>query len=150
VRRDAEPHRGAMVLVLGIVSTSVSVIALPFLCCVGLGGILSLVGLVLGIPAWVMAQRDLGRMKQGEMDPDGHSQTVGGLVCGIVGTVLGTLGFLAGVAYFGFYMWMLTAAVRTAPPFRPPPAPVPPPPRKVAVHVLTPAPRLADYLPARW
>src|SRR5712691_7445887 len=47
-RRDAEPHRGTLILVLGIVSIVASALGG---CFVGLGG---LIGLPLGIAAWVM------------------------------------------------------------------------------------------------
>src|SRR5262245_4690671 len=43
VRRDAEPHRGTLIMVLGIISIVL-----------GVTWILSPVGVFLGIPAWVM------------------------------------------------------------------------------------------------
>ena len=62
-------------------------------------GILGLLGcLPLGIAAWIMGSRDLKEMDGGSMDPSGRSNTKAGQVCGIIGTILSVLGFLAGVA----------------------------------------------------
>lgn len=68
------PHRGGMILALGILS-----IVLCFLC---------------GIFAWVMANNDLREMAQGRMDPSGRGSTQAGKICGIIGTVLGSLAVL--------------------------------------------------------
>lgn len=66
------PHRGGMVLALGILS-----IVLCFVC---------------GIFAWVMANNDLREMAQGTMDPSGRGSTQAGKICGIIGTILGSMG----------------------------------------------------------
>src|SRR5262249_41617250 len=58
VRRDVDPHRGNLILVLGI-----------------LGLVIPLIGLGLGITAWVMGRRDLARMDRRELDPDGRGLT---------------------------------------------------------------------------
>jgi flagellar basal body-associated protein FliL len=56
-------------------------------------GILSVVslGLPLGIPAWVMARRDLKRMKEGTVAVRQKGLTQSGMVFGIVGTFLSPL-----------------------------------------------------------
>jgi hypothetical protein len=77
VRRDAEPHRGPLILTLGIISLVTAVIY--FLSCIGLP---------LGIVAWVLGHRDLKRMERQEMDPQGKGLTQAGWICGIIGTVL--------------------------------------------------------------
>jgi hypothetical protein len=69
-----KPHRGAAVLVLGIVG-----IVLCF---------------VTGIIAWVMGSNDLREMKQGLRDPEGEGLTRAGMICGIVGTSLAVLALL--------------------------------------------------------
>jgi hypothetical protein len=95
VRRDAEPHRGNIVLPLGIVGLIAALLPPPF----------TLLGLVLSITAWVMAQRDLQRMTMGEMDSRGREPTVTGLLCGRIGTVIGGLWLLT----FGWcMMWMFS------------------------------------------
>jgi hypothetical protein len=81
--RDCEPHRGGMVLALGIIS-----IVLVTTC------VLSIIGLPMGIAAWSMAQADLRKMRAGRMDPDGMRTTESGRTCAIIGTVLNTLGML--------------------------------------------------------
>lgn len=62
------PHRGVMVLVLGILG-----IVLCFIC---------------GIVAWVMGNNDLRDMDAGRMDPTGRQLTQAGKICGMIGTIL--------------------------------------------------------------
>ncbi len=85
VRRDCEPHRGGVVLALGIVS-------------IVLAG-LPIVGIALGIAAWVMGQRDLRKIRARTMDPEGSGTTQAGWICGIIGTIMSSLATLACVAY---------------------------------------------------
>jgi hypothetical protein len=65
----AEPHRGALVLVLGILSF---VITCP----------------ILGIVAWWMGNDDLKAMSRGRMDPSGSGITQAGRVLGMISTIL--------------------------------------------------------------
>jgi hypothetical protein len=81
------PHRGGMVLGLGISSI------VGLLCC-------GLVGLPLGIAAWVTGNGDLKQMDSGTMDPSGRSQTETGRMMGIVMTVLCGLTTIGAIAYF--------------------------------------------------
>jgi hypothetical protein len=62
------PHRGTLILILGILS---------IVCC-----------FICGIIAWVMANKDLKEMAAGRMDPSGMGLTKGGKICGIVGIAL--------------------------------------------------------------
>jgi hypothetical protein len=62
------PHRGALILVLGILGL---VICQP-----------------VGIAAWVMGKNDLAEMDAGRMDPDGRGLTQAGKICGIVSVCL--------------------------------------------------------------
>jgi hypothetical protein len=70
-RRDYEPHRGTLILVLGILG----LVALPL-------------GLPCGIAAWVLGQGDLKKMEAKIMDPAGRLNTSAGRICGIIGTVV--------------------------------------------------------------
>lgn len=79
-----KPHRGNLILVLGILS----LIICGFL----------------GIPAWIMGANDLKEMDAGQMDASGRSLTNAGRICGmiacvllIVGVVIGGLLFALGV-----------------------------------------------------
>lgn len=74
-RRDWEPHRGTLVLVMGVLS-----IALMPIC--------FLPSMPLGICAWIMGLSDLRKMRQNEMDPLGESSTQAGWICGMIGTIL--------------------------------------------------------------
>ena len=66
------PHRGTIVLVLGILSLVVCQI--------------------LGIFAWIMGNNDLKAMDAGTMNPEGRSITQIGKILGIIATVLLGLG----------------------------------------------------------
>jgi hypothetical protein len=68
---DPKPHRGALILTLGI---------LGILVC-GLCGIF----------AWVFGNADLREISAGRMDPKGRQLTEAGKICGIVGTCFAVL-----------------------------------------------------------
>jgi hypothetical protein len=89
------PHRGGVVLGLGICSVSMVLLGL---CC----NLLGLVALPLGIVAWALGASDLKKIKQGRMDPSGQGRTLAGMVMGIVSTALCALGMLAVVAVLIF------------------------------------------------
>lgn len=82
VRRDQLPHRGGLILTLGILSIIFGALGL---CTFGAG---SVVALPTGLCAWVMGQGDLRQMDREIMDAEGRSNTHGGYICGIVGTML--------------------------------------------------------------
>ena len=68
-RSYLKPHRGPLVLTLG------------------------LVGLVcgchvLGIPAWILGAQDLREIREGRMDPAGEGLTQAGMIIGIIASVL--------------------------------------------------------------
>ncbi len=63
-----KPHRGTLVLVLGILGL---VLCGP-----------------LGIAAWVMGNGDIKQMDAGLMDPSGRSTTNAGRICGMIATIL--------------------------------------------------------------
>jgi len=72
-----EPHRGTLILILGLVS---------LVCCN-----------VVGPVALFMANNDLQAMRAGRMDPEGESATNVGRILAIIGTVLLVLSFFGGI-----------------------------------------------------
>lgn len=66
------PHRGAMMLVLGILGL---VMRFP-----------------LGIAAWVLGNGDMREMDAGRMDPTGRGLTQAGKVLGVIATLVWALG----------------------------------------------------------
>lgn len=72
-----KPHRGTLILVLGILGL---VICQP-----------------IGIAVWVMGSGDLKQIDAGQMDPSGRGLTSAGRICGIVATILLILGDIAGI-----------------------------------------------------
>src|SRR5438445_9210609 len=95
IRRDCEPHRGTLILVFGILS--LVTVGLYFLSPIGLG---------LAIAAWIMGQRDLAKMHQKIMDPQGRGTTQAGWICDIIGTVLNSLLVLGCGGFFILTMFL--------------------------------------------
>jgi len=82
------PHRGVLVLVLGIL---------------GLVGC----GILTAIPAWVIGSGDLKAMDAGTMDPSGRSLTNAGKICGMIATIIaGFWSLMSGT----FFLMTLRAA----------------------------------------
>jgi hypothetical protein len=129
-RRDSEPHRGPMVLILGIVSIACAVVGAVVFCCWPLGFIMVAAGFGTGIPAWVMGHRDLAKMNTGQMDPRGRGTTQGGWICGMVGTILNILSLLVVTAWAVVHIFGMAIASTVPPPPPPPPQNNPPPPRR--------------------
>jgi hypothetical protein len=78
-----KPHRGTLILVLGILGI---VLCGP-----------------LGIAAWIMGNGDLKEINAGAMDPSGRSNTNAGRICGIIGTILMVVQVLAAIAFFAIF-----------------------------------------------
>ncbi len=75
-----EPHRGGLLLALGIIG----LVACP----------------LVGIFAWVMGANDLRAMEEGRMDPEGRQFTQVGKILGIVAAILFALQMLLVLVYF--------------------------------------------------
>lgn len=73
-QQTLRPHRGTLILVLGI---------LGIVCC-----------FICGIIAWVMGSNDLKEMAAGRMDPSGQGLTQAGKICGMVSVILQIVGFI--------------------------------------------------------
>jgi hypothetical protein len=69
-----KPHRGTLVLVLGILGLVLCVIC--------------------GIVAWVLGNSDLREMDAGMMDPSGRGMTQAGRILGMVSVGLAVLGLI--------------------------------------------------------
>ena len=69
--RYLTPHRGGMVLTLGILSWVICPIFGPF--------------------AWYLGQADLAEIRAGRMDPEGEGMTQAGRILGMVHTILAAL-----------------------------------------------------------
>ncbi len=88
-----KPHRGVVVLVLGILGLVICPIC--------------------GIIAWVMGKGDLGEIEAGRMDPSGRSLTKAGKICGMIATILiiAWIGFL--ILFIGGAMVAGTASLES-------------------------------------
>jgi hypothetical protein len=75
------PHRGGVILALGILSLVCSCF-------------------ILGVIAWALGSSDLREMKAGRMDPTGRGLTQAGMICGIISVVLSIFYFLFSVIWF--------------------------------------------------
>ncbi len=67
-QQPLNPHRGGVVLALGILGL--------FVCS------------ICGIIAWIMGNNDLKEMAAGTMDPSGQGLTQAGRICGIVSVII--------------------------------------------------------------
>ncbi|HEX5270201.1 MAG TPA: hypothetical protein VFW33_06940 [Gemmataceae bacterium] len=89
VRRDRERHRGRLLGVLGTVAFCVGVMAVP-------SGLPGLPGLALALYVRSAARRDLTRMGDGSMDPEGEAPTRAALQDANLAAVLSGAGLLVG------------------------------------------------------
>jgi hypothetical protein len=95
-----KPHRGTVILVLGILGL---ILCAP-----------------LGIVAWVMGAGDLKEMDAGTMDPSGRGNTQAGKICGMIGTILAIVGLIIGILVVALMGFGAVAAHQSHPmgPFR--------------------------------
>ena len=77
-----KPHRGTLILVLGILGL---IVCGP-----------------LAIVAWVMGSGDLKQIDAGTMDPAGRGTTQAGKICGIIGTIILILSLIVVALFFMF------------------------------------------------
>lgn len=78
-----KPHRGALILVLGILS---------YVGC----------NIFTAIPAWIMGAADLKEMDAGTMDASGRGLTQAGKLLGMIHCILSILVVLAFIVLFAF------------------------------------------------
>ncbi|MFO0935937.1 MAG: DUF4190 domain-containing protein [Gemmataceae bacterium] len=81
-RSSLEPHRGGTVLTMVLVG---------FFCCA-----------ILTIAGTIMATIDLGKMKRGEMDPEGKGMTQAAQIVGFIGIGLFVLSMIFNVVMIAF------------------------------------------------
>jgi predicted Zn finger-like uncharacterized protein len=105
-RRDREPNRGVLILVLGIISLATMVFSLYPL------------GAILGLVAWVMGHNDLKKIKANQLDSDASGLTKAGWICGIIGTLINSLVTLSCVGFLCFVL--LSAPSRPATTYKQP------------------------------
>jgi hypothetical protein len=82
LRRDCEPHRGGLLLVLGEVSLVLSLLS-------ACGGVTAVVGVPLGMAVLLLASQDLKVMRAGLMDPRGEPALKSGQEWAATGVALG-------------------------------------------------------------
>ncbi len=108
-RRDrgggtAAPGRGGMIMTFGIVSVAAPIVGIIVQVIAGVvfpplgicGAVFVIVGLVLGIIAWVMGSGDLKRIRAGSIDQSAEGGTKTGYITGIIGTILNGMYFVCG------------------------------------------------------
>ena len=86
-RREASyrPHNGQMIMVLGIISF----VFMPH---------------ILGPVSWIMGYMDLKKIRKGEMDPEGESQTRTGMICGMISTILHAVILVVVIGLFAVFV----------------------------------------------
>ena len=96
-RSDLMAHRGGLVLAFGIIS-----IVSFFFC--------FLLGVPMGILAWIWGSKDLKAMDAGEMDPEGRGLTQAGMITGIIGAIINILMTIGVGIYFLFIFVIIGVA----------------------------------------
>ncbi len=86
-----QPHRGTIILVLGILSLVVCGIMGPI--------------------AWVMGNTDLREMAAGRMDRSGEGATQAGRICGMIATILMIVGLVFSIVIFCLYFAVFAALI---------------------------------------
>jgi hypothetical protein len=84
VRRDGAKHSGGLLLALGCLSLAIGASAACFV-------YIALFGAVLGLIVFVLAGRDLTRMRNGLVDPSGRRLTRAAYFAGLLGVVLSVI-----------------------------------------------------------
>ena len=77
-----KPHRGTLILVLGILS-------------------IVMCGIFTAIPAWIMGNTDLAEMNAGTMDSSGRGLTNAGRIMGMIICIISILGIIAVIGIVG-------------------------------------------------
>lgn len=77
------PHRGGLILAFGIIAL------------VG-HAVVPLAPFIFGILAWVMGNADMAEIQAGRMDPEGEGMTQAGRIMGMIATIIGLIGLVAG------------------------------------------------------
>lgn len=120
MRLDCEPHRGTLIMLLGLFS----LILLPGCCCYSIP---NLIGIGLGITAWILGTSDLRKIRAKEMDWRGEGTTQAGKICGIVGTFLNIAVIVVWVVFIAFGLMLPMMAGPRGPMGPPAPQAVPAP-----------------------
>jgi hypothetical protein len=83
------PHRGVIILILGICSMVVNCF-------------------ILGIIAWAMGNKDLREIDEGRMDPAGRGMTQAGRIVGMIHVIASCVVFL--LLLIGLVVWLVSSA----------------------------------------
>lgn len=84
-------HRGRFLMLIGLIGffTALTPLVLAFFFPEDRAVLLMIqpfVGLLFGMPAWLLARGDLKAMAVGAMDPSGRNRTRIGMICGMIAT----------------------------------------------------------------
>lgn len=131
---DGPPHRGRLIQSLGLSAMAALALAVVVTSCCPYVPV-DLIGVGIGIAAWIMGRRDLKAMDRGAMDPSGREKTRLGYALGICTVALGM--FLVLLRFTIFALVALT--ILLGPKFKPaPPGGFAPPPPTTQAPQPTP------------
>jgi predicted Zn finger-like uncharacterized protein len=91
--RYLQPHRGPLILVLGILSLVTGTAP------------------ILGPIAWILGNNDLKEIRAGRMDPEGESATQAGRICGMIATIMAIVSLVITLFCCAGYFIIVMAAV---------------------------------------
>lgn len=132
---DGPPHRAGLILSLGLTAMLALALAVVVTSCCPYVPV-DLIGVGVGVVAWIMGRRDLKAMDRGAMDPAGREKTRLGFALGICAAAFGLFLVLLRFAIFGIIFLMIFLGPRFKPP---PPGGIASPPPPTAVPTTSPA-----------
>lgn len=90
------PHRGGLILTLGILAIVCNIALIP------------------GILAWIFGKGDLAQIKRGEMDREGEGLTTAGMYMGMIMTILAGVSFVLVIAFYALMALIFIAGAAGA------------------------------------
>jgi hypothetical protein len=104
-----QPGRGKLLLALGVTSLGLSMLGMIAAALLpATTPLFGLLAFALGLPAWIMGQHDMEKVRRAVIDPYAEKLTSLGWVSGIVGTLVAVLMMVCGLG--GLYLLLLSRA----------------------------------------
>lgn len=98
------PHRGGMLLAMGIIGVLGVLLSLPFaFCCMPLGAGIALLNFGLTVPAWLLSRNDMKALQAGALDPSGRGVTQAAFILGLCGTIGNAISIVIAAGLFSAF-----------------------------------------------
>jgi hypothetical protein len=98
-RRDCDPDRGKYLNTLAAVSVTLAVLSIC-------GGVTGIIALAIAVPVYIIARRDLRKMRLGTMDPTEDYRTIDARDAAAVTMAVITFYAVSLGGYVLFFLWL--------------------------------------------